>query len=78
MDGHQLEFSLNIQYPLYQAHQNHRRRPNRVNRTVLDVVIKFDIPHGGWIPKGWKTEDIVLPDKYQLQGMPTDLIYDKR
>ncbi|MBL7225227.1 MAG: hypothetical protein ISS59_03760 [Desulfobacteraceae bacterium] len=41
-----------------------------VDRAVLDVAIKFDIPHGSWIPKGWKTEDGVLPDKYQLREMP--------
>ena len=41
------------------------------DRAALDVVIEFDIPHGGWIPKGRKTEDGVLPDKYQLQEMCT-------
>jgi len=40
-------------------------------RAALDVAIKLDIPHGGWIPKGRKTEDGVLPDKYQLEEMPT-------
>jgi len=24
---------------------------------ALDVAIEFNIPHGGWIPKGRKTED---------------------
>jgi len=37
----------------------------------LDVAIELGIPHGGWIPKGRKNEDGVLPDKYQLQEMPT-------
>jgi len=41
------------------------------DRAALDVAIEFDIPHGGWTPKGRKTEDGVLPDKYQLQEMPT-------
>jgi hypothetical protein len=41
------------------------------DRAALDVVIQFDIPHGGWIPKGRKTEDGTLPDKYKLQEMPT-------
>ena len=41
------------------------------------MAINFDIPHGGWIPKGRKTEDGILPDKYQLQEMPT-ASYPKR
>jgi len=27
------------------------------DQAALDVAIEFDIPHGGWIPKGRKTED---------------------
>jgi hypothetical protein len=30
------------------------------------------IAHGGWIPKGMKTEAGRLPAKYQLKEMPTD------
>ena len=41
------------------------------DRAALDVALKFNLPHGGWIPKGRKTEDGRLPDKYQLQEMPT-------
>jgi hypothetical protein len=40
-------------------------------RAALDVAIKFNIPHGGWIPKDRKTEDGRLPYRYQLQEMPT-------
>jgi len=47
------------------------------DRAVLDVAIDFGIPHGGWIPKGRKTEDGTLPDRYQLQEMPT-ASYPKR
>ncbi len=47
------------------------------DRAALDVAIKFGIPHGGWIPKGRKTEDGPLPDTYQLQEMPT-ATYGKR
>ena len=47
------------------------------DRAALDVAIELDIPHGGWIPKGRKTEDGVLPDKYQLKEMPT-ASYPKR
>jgi hypothetical protein len=27
------------------------------DRAALDVVIKFGIPNGGWVPRGRKTED---------------------
>jgi len=47
------------------------------DRAALDFAIEFDIPHGGWIPKGRKTEDGVLPDKYKLQEMST-ASYPKR
>lgn len=47
------------------------------DRAALDFAIKNDIPHGGWIPKGRKTEDGILQDKYQLQEMPT-ASYPKR
>jgi hypothetical protein len=42
------------------------------DRAALDVAIQMGIAHGGWIPKGRKAEDGRLPDKYQLQEMPTD------
>jgi hypothetical protein len=42
-----------------------------VDRAALDFALKFNIPHGGWIPKGRITEDGPLPEKYQLQEMPT-------
>ena len=47
------------------------------DRAALDVAIKLGIPHGGWIPKGRKTENGILPGKYQLQEMPT-ASYSKR
>lgn len=40
------------------------------DQAALDVAINIGIPHGGWIPKGRKTEKGVLPDKYLLQEMP--------
>jgi hypothetical protein len=46
-------------------------------RAALDVALKLNIPHGGWVPKGRKTEDGTLPDIYQLQEMPT-ASYPKR
>jgi hypothetical protein len=41
------------------------------DRAVLDVAIEMGIPHGGWIPKGRKTEDGTLPDKYRLHETKT-------
>ncbi len=40
------------------------------DQAALDVAINMGIPHGGWIPKGRKTEKGVLPAKYLLQEMP--------
>ena len=39
-------------------------------RAALDVALKFNIPHGGWIPKGRISEGSPIPDKYQLQELP--------
>ena len=47
------------------------------DQAALDVAIEHGIPHGGWIPKGRKTEAGPLPEKYQLQEMPTEE-YSKR
>ncbi|HEA67883.1 MAG TPA: hypothetical protein ENI07_13830 [Desulfobacterales bacterium] len=41
------------------------------DQAALDAAIKLDIPHGGWIPKGRITEDGPIPEKYQLEEMPT-------
>ena len=42
------------------------------DQAALDVALKMDIPHGGWIPKGRRTEKGRLPTKYQLQEMQTN------
>ena len=47
------------------------------DQAALDVAIESGIPHGGWIPKGRKTENGRLPDKYQLKEMATSS-YPKR
>jgi len=47
------------------------------DRAALDFAIDCQIPYGGWVPKGRKTEDGTLPAKYQLQEMPTPE-YSKR
>ena len=47
------------------------------DRAALDFAIMLDLPHGGWVPKGRKSENGVLPDKYSLKEMPTSS-YAKR
>jgi hypothetical protein len=47
------------------------------DQAALDVAIELGIPHGGWVPKGRRTEDGPLPAKYRLKEMPTDS-YPKR
>jgi hypothetical protein len=47
------------------------------DRAALDFAIKHNLPYGGWIPKGRKTEEGPLPDKYHLQEMATGQ-YSKR
>ena len=47
------------------------------DRAALDAAIELNIPHGGWLPRGRKTEDGPLPDHYLLQEMATDS-YKKR
>lgn len=42
------------------------------DQAALDAAIKWNIPHGGWVPKGRLTEAGRLPDKYNMQEMPTD------
>jgi hypothetical protein len=38
-----------------------------VDRAALDTAIKLGLPHGGWIPKGRRTESGILPAKYLLK-----------
>jgi hypothetical protein len=47
------------------------------DQAALDVAIELGIPHGGWVPKGRKTESGPLSAKYQVKEMPTDS-YQKR
>ena len=42
------------------------------DHAALDVALEFNIPHGGWVPKGRMTENGPLSDKYKLQEMQTD------
>jgi hypothetical protein len=47
------------------------------DQAALDVAMELGIPHGGWVPKGRRTESGPLPVKYLLKEMPTDS-YPKR
>jgi hypothetical protein len=47
------------------------------DRAALDAAINVGLSHGGWIPKGRLTEHGPLPEKYNLQEMPT-ASYPKR
>lgn len=37
------------------------------DQAALDLAIEMGIPHGGWVPKGRKTENGRLPDKYRMK-----------
>ena len=41
------------------------------DRAALDFAIARNIPYGGWLPRGRKTEDGALDPKYRLREMPT-------
>ena len=47
------------------------------DRAALDVALKFEIPHGGWVPKGRKTENGPLHETYSLKEMPTPHYRDR-
>ena len=38
-----------------------------VDQGALDFAIENNIPHGGWMPKGRKAENGVIPIRYQLK-----------
>jgi len=38
-------------------------------KAALDAAIKYNFPHGGWIQKGRKTEDGILPYEYKLKEL---------
>jgi hypothetical protein len=47
------------------------------DQAALDVALKYNIPYGGWIPKGRKTEAGPLPSRYRLSVMPTSDYKDR-
>ena len=48
-----------------------------MDQAGLDVAIKLGIPYGGWIPRGRKTENGPLSQKYNMQEMPTSRYSDR-
>ena len=42
------------------------------DRAGLDFAINHEIPHGGWCPKGRKSLDGPLDEKYRLKETPSD------
>ena len=47
------------------------------DRAALDAAITLGAPHGGWIPKGRKTEAGPLPRCYNLQETPSRRYRDR-
>ena len=47
------------------------------DRAALDAAIRLKIPHGGWLPKGRKTEDGPLPTRYRLRELPSPKYRDR-
>ena len=47
------------------------------DRAALDAAIKLGIPHGGWLPKGRKTEEGPLPRKYKLSELESENYRDR-
>jgi Circularly permutated YpsA SLOG family len=43
-----------------------------VDRAALDVAIKLGLPCGGFCPKGRKSEDGIIPERYPLTETRTD------
>lgn len=47
------------------------------DRAALDAAITLDLPYGGWLPRGRKTEDGSLPLHYMLQEMDSENYRDR-
>ncbi|GAB4335784.1 MAG: putative molybdenum carrier protein [Desulfobulbaceae bacterium] len=47
------------------------------DRAALDAAIELGIPHGGWLPRGRKTEDGPLPGRYRLREMRSPRYRDR-
>jgi len=47
------------------------------DRAALDAAIKLGIPHGGWLPRGRKTEDGPVPAGYNLRELDSERYRDR-
>ncbi len=47
------------------------------DRAALDAAIRLGIPHGGWLPRGRKTEEGPLPARYDLRELPSGRYRDR-
>jgi len=47
------------------------------DQAALDVAVKYNIPYGGWIPRGRRTEAGPLASRYHLSVMPTSDYRDR-
>ena len=47
------------------------------DRAALDAAINLGISHGGWLPRGRKTEDGPLPQRYGLQELESAKYRDR-
>ena len=47
------------------------------DRAALDAAIELGLPHGGWLPRGRKTESGPLPLKYNLRELDSDRYRDR-
>lgn len=43
-----------------------------VDRAALDAAMAYDVPVGGWCPKGRRAEDGSVPARYPLRETPSD------
>ncbi|PSQ85488.1 MAG: molybdenum cofactor carrier, partial [Bacteroidetes bacterium QH_2_63_10] len=48
-----------------------------VDRAALDAALAFNVPVGGWCPKGRRAEDGQIPDRYPLEETPSEA-YEQR
>jgi len=48
-----------------------------VDRAGLDVAIKLGIEHGGWCPLGRRSEDGMIPERYELVEMESSHYSDR-
>jgi len=48
-----------------------------VDRAALDAALDYDIPVGGWCPRGRRAEDGPIPETYPLTETPSEA-YEQR